>query len=319
MKEMIKKLLLTITILCGFMTLAFSQAKKPTIMVVPSDLWCITNGYIFEYDNQGTKVKIPNYKKAVQESADLMMVISKINEMMAERGFPLKNLESSLKTLESEFADNAMLTSKNGAAVSESPIDKLRGVAKADIWMQVTWIVNQVGPKRSVTFNLQGLDTYTDKQIAGASGTGNQSFTVELPILLQEAVLAHLDNFNAQLQTHFNDMFENGREIIVRIKKFDSWDGDIEKEFGGKELGASIEDWMKANTVKGRFNTSDATANMMLFEQVRIPLYDASGNATDARGFCKGLQKYISSVPFNVTNKLMMKGLGQATIVLGEK
>src|ERR1035437_6664968 len=240
MKEMIKKLLLTITIVCGFITLAFLQAKKPTIMVVPSDLWCITNGYIFEYDNQGTKVKIPNYKKAVQESADLMMVISKINEMMAERGFPLKNLESSLKTLESESADNAMLTSKSGGAVAESPIDKLRGVAKADIWMQVTWIVNQVGPKRSVTFNLQGLDAYTDKQIAGASGTGNQSFTVELPILLQEAVLAHLDNFNAQLQTHFNDMFENGREITGRIKKFDSWDADIEKEFGGKELGASI-------------------------------------------------------------------------------
>jgi hypothetical protein len=319
MKEMIKKLLLTITIVCGLMTIAFSQVKKPTIMVVPSDLWCITNNYIFEFDNQGTKVKIPNYKKAVQESADLMMVISKINEMMAERGFPLKNLESSLKTLESESAENAMLSSKSGASLSETPVDKLKKTAKADIWMQVTWIVNQVGPKRSVTFNLQGLDAYTDKQIAGASGTGNQSFTVELPILLQEAVLAHLDNFNSQLQMHFNDMFDNGREIILRVKKFDSWDGDIEKVYGGKELGAHIENWLKANTVKGRFSTSDATENMMLFEQVRIPLYDASGNATDARGFCRDLQTFLTAPPFNITNKLMMKGLGQATIVLGEK
>ena len=319
MENIYKKTALILVLIIGITTLAFSQAKKPTIMVVPSDLWCINNGFIFEFDNQGTKVKIPNYKKAVQESADLMMVISKINELMAERGFPLKNLESSLKSLESESAENAMLTSKSGAAVAETPVDKLKNTAKADIWMQVTWIVNQVGPKRSVTFNLQGLDAYTDKQIAGASGTGNQSFTVELPILLQEAVLAHLDNFNAQLQTHFNDMFENGREVTIRIKRFDSWDGDLEKEFGGKELGASIEDWMKANTVKGRFNTSDATANMMLFEQVRIPLYDASGNASDTRGFCKGLQKFISSAPYNVVNKLMMKGLGQATIVLGDK
>jgi len=319
MKEIIKKLTLTITIVLGITAIAFSQAKKPTIMVVPSDLWCIQNNYIFVYDNQGTTVKIPNYKKAVQESPDLMMVISKINEMMAERGFPLKNLESALKTLESESAENAMLTSKSGASVSESPVDKLKKTAKADIWMQVTWIVNQVGPKRSVTFNLQGLDAYTDKQIAGASGTGNQSFTVELPILLQEAVLAHLDNFNSQLQMHFNDMFDNGREIVIRVKKFDSWDGDLEKMYAGKELGAHIENWLKANTVKGRFSTSDATENMMLFEQVRIPLYDANGNATDARGFCRDLQSFLQAPPFNITNKLMMKGLGEATIVLGEK
>ncbi|NWJ50254.1 MAG: hypothetical protein HXX14_05270 [Bacteroidetes bacterium] len=319
MKQILKKLVLTIILIVGLISIAFSQAKKPTIMVVPSDLWCITNGYIYEFDNQGTKVKIPNYKKAVQESPDLMMVISKINELMAERGFPLKNLESALKTLESESAENSMLESKSGASLSETPVDKLKKTAKADIWMQVTWMVNQTGPKKSITFNLQGLDAYTDKQIAGASGTGNPSFTAILPVLLQEAVLAHLDNFNNQLQMHFNDMFDNGREIVIRVKKFDSWDGDLEKEYDGKELGAHIEDWLKMNTVKGRFNTSDATENMMLFEQVRIPLYDKNGNATDARGFCKGLQKHLNLPPFNITNKLMMKGLGQATIVIGEK
>ena len=29
----------------------FSQAKKPTIMVVPSDNWCIKNGYTMTYDD----------------------------------------------------------------------------------------------------------------------------------------------------------------------------------------------------------------------------------------------------------------------------
>ena len=238
---------------------------------------------------------------------------------MADRGFPLKNMESCIKTLESESAENSMLTSKTGAGVAESPVDKLKKVAKADIIMQLTWTVNTTGPKKSITFVLQGLDAYTDKQIASAQGTGAPSFSAELPILLEEAVLAHLDNFNAGLQKHFDDMFANGREIIIRIKKFDSWDGDLEKDFGGKELSAVIEDWMKTNTVKGRFSTSEATENMMLFEQVRIPIYDASGNATDARGFVKGLQKYLQGAPYSITNKLMMKGLGQATIVLGEK
>ena len=288
-------------------------------MIVPSDVWCNTNGYMMEFDNQGTVQKVPNYKKALQENADLLTVISKINGLMADRGFPLKNLESAIKSLESENAENMLATSKTGAGISESPIDKLKKTAKADIIMQLTWTVNATGPKKSITFNLQGLDAYTDKQIATAVGTGAPSFSAELPVLLEEAVLAHLDNFNASLQTHFEDMATNGREIVIRIKKFDSWTSDLETEFEGKELSAVIEDWMAKNTVKGRFSTTDATENMMLLEQVRIPLYDANGKAIDARGFCKDLSKFLKDAPYGVTNKLTMKGLGQATITLGEK
>jgi len=302
-----------------FVSFAFGQAKKPTIMIVPSDVWCNKNGYMMEFDNQGTKVKIPDYKKAFQENADLLQVVAKINGLMADRGFPLKNMESAIKTLESESAENAMLNSKTGAGVVESPIDKLKKVAKADIIMQLTWTVTTVGPKKQVTFTLQGLDSYTDKQVATATGTGAPSFSAELPVLLEEAVLAHIDNFNASLQAHFDDMFANGREIIVRIKKFDSWSGDLEKEYDGKELNSIIEDWISANTVKNRFSTTDSTENMMLFEQVRIPLYDATGKATDARGFLKGLQTFLKNAPYAIPNKLMMKGLGQAVIVLGEK
>lgn len=316
-----KKLTLQLLTLAAVLTVGLSnaQAKKPTIMVVPSDAWCSKNGYMMEFDNQGIKVKVPDYKRAFQENTDLLLVISKINGLMAERGFPLKNMESAIKTLESESAENAMTTSKTGAGIVETPVDKLKKVAKADIIMQMTWSLNQTGPKKSVTFNLQGLDAYTDKQIATAAGTGNPSFSAELPILLEEAVLAHIDGFNSQLQMHFDDMFANGREIIVRIKKFDSWPDDLETEFGGKELSSVIEDWMTQNTVKGRFSTSDATESMMLFEQVRIPLYDASGKATDARGFLKGLQSFLKAAPYNITNKLTMKGLGQAVITLGEK
>lgn len=317
MRKITAKIFAILAILTA--SLSYTQAKKPTIMVVPSDVWCNQNEYMMVFDNQGTTVKIPDYKRAFQENSDLLAVISKINGLMAERGFPLKNMESVVKTLESESAENAMLSSKSGAGVVESPIDKLKKVAKADIIIQLTWTLNSTGPKKSVTFNLQGLDSYTDKQIATATGTGAPSFSVELPVLLEESVLAHIDNFNVSLQKHFDDMFENGREIIIRVKKFDSWTGDLEKEYDGKELSTILEDWMTANAVKGRYSTSDATENMILFEQVRIPLYDINGKAIDARGFAKNLQDFLKKSPYIIPNRLMMKGLGQAVIVLGEK
>ncbi|MDR1122311.1 MAG: DUF6175 family protein [Dysgonamonadaceae bacterium] len=297
---------------------AFSQAKKPTIMVVPSDLWCNQNGFMLGYDNQGTLVKVPDYKEALQNDAQLLLVISKINELMAERGFPLKNLESSLKSLANQDAEDALLTSKGGSTLAESPIDKLKKVAKADIIMQLTWTLNKTGPKTSVTFNLQGLDAYTDKQIAGASGTGQPSFSAELPVLLEEAVVSHLDNFNEQLQKHFDDMMENGREVALRIRVWDTFDGDLESEYDGEELRTLIENWVSDNTVQGRFSTSDATEQMMVLEQVRIPLYNDKGRALDTRNWADGLRKMLKS-DYQIESKLMMKGLGQAQLVIGEK
>ncbi len=317
-----KKNILLIGIFILAISFGYSQAKKPTLMVVPSDVWCNQNGYMLSFDNQGTTVKVPDYKRAFQENAEVLQVISQINGMMADRGFPLKNMESALKTLESNAAEDNMRSSKEtGSGVSESPIDALKKVAKADIIMQLTWTINRTGPKKSVTFNLQGLDAYTDKQVATATGTGAPSFSAEVPVLLSEAVLSHMDNFTGSLQTHFDDMFENGREIIVRIQKWDDWDGDLETGYGDddEELGVIIEDWLADNAVKGRFNTTDMTEDMALFEQVRIPLFNEKGRAVDARRFVRGLSKMLKAEPYAIPNKLVMKGLGRATIILGGK
>jgi hypothetical protein len=314
----LQKLLLSITLVAVLSSAALAQAKKPTLMVVPSDNWCITNGFFTEFDNMGTKMKVPDYRRALQENADLLLVMAKINELMTERGFPLKNLESSLKSLQDQAAEDAMRTSKSGASVAQSPIDKLRAVAKADIWIQMTWKLNATGPKKSVTFILQGLDAYSDKQVAGASGTGQPSFSAELPVLLEEAILAHLDNFNAQLQTHFEDMFANGREIKLQVRRWDSFSGDLESEYEGEELNVHIENWVNDNTVQNRFSLADASENQMVFEQVRIPLYDANNRAVDARGWARGLQKVLKD-KYQIEAKLDMKGLGQAVLFLGEK
>jgi hypothetical protein len=173
---------------------------------------------------------------------------------------------------------------------------------------------------KQVTFNLQGLDAYTAKQVAAASGTGVPAATA-LPVeLLVEAVIAHIDNFNAQLQTHFDDLFTNGREVALRIRVFSGgdFDGDLESEYDGEELGVQIENWVSANTVQGRFGAPDATENMMRFEQVRIPLYDATNKALDTRSWARVLQKHLKDA-YGITAKLGTNGLGEAIITIGGK
>ena len=302
----------------------FGQAKRPSIMVVPSDGWCVTYGYVQEFDNMGTKQIVPDYRAALQNDNNLRFAIAKIGQMMNERGFTLKDLEKSLKTLQDQAAEDAMLTSKQGSDVAESPIDKLKKVAKSDIVIYLDFTVNQIGPQKSLSFTLLGLDSYTDKQVAVATGVGTPSFTPELDILIDEAVLGHIDPFNAQLQSHFDDLFAKGREIVVRIKVWGDAEYDLESEFGDDdvELGQIIEDWLSDNAVNGAFNTVDATENMMLFEQVRIPMVtttsDGKERQVDARRWVGGLRKYLKD-NFEVESKLMMQGLGQAQLVIGSK
>lgn len=312
---------ISISIILAALSLqGFGQAKKPTLMILPSDNWCVQRYFMTEFDNQGTKQKVPDYKQAFQEDTEIGQVISKIGSLMIDRGFPLKDAEQELKAIEARTAEDNMTTSTaSGSSISESPLDKLKNKAKADIIIQIWWKVNKTDQGKSVSFILEAFDAYTSKRIASSTGNGTPNNKDIVPVLLQTAILANIDPFVAQLQSHFDDMFNNGREILLTVKKWNSWDKDLETEISGSEITEHINEWMQKNTVKGRFNMSDATENFIRFDQVRIPLYDANNKAIDARQFAKGLQKFLKVSPFNFEVKLMTRGLGEAILVLGEK
>ncbi len=297
------------------------QAKKPTIMVIPADVWCSANNYMMEFENQGRITRIPDYERAIQENMDLLNTITKIGELMAERGLPLKDLASSIRNINQSTAEFEMTTSStSGATVLETPLDRLLTRAKADILVELSWRVNTIGPKSSVTYTLRGIDAYTNKQVAAAQGTGPQSFSAEVPVLIEEAVLEHMDNFIGQLQAHFDDLLTNGREVSVEIRSFDNGNGSfLENEYDGTELSEIIDGWVAQNTVNHRYNLSDATESMMIFEQVRIPLYRENGMPMDSRHFATGLRKYLRQAPYNLSSKVLTKGLGKAILIIGEK
>lgn len=267
-------------------TILMAQAKRPTLMVIPADSWCVANGFIKTEDGK----QVPDYEKAWQGDQDLFSVVAKIGELMSDRGFPLKDMSQSLKNI---------------------------GQVRTDILMEVGWKVNKTGPKRSVTYTLRGVDAYTLKQIAAGSGTGKPSFSAELPVLIEEAVLERMDNFADQLQAHFDDLLENGREVSVDIRAVNGI--EFNNEYNGEELTDIIDEWMAQNTVGHRYSLSNATETMLDFEQVRIPLYADNGMALDTRRFVNDLRKILSTEPYNILCKIETEGLGKVRLTLGLK
>lgn len=300
---------------------AMAQAKKPTVMVVPSDAWCMQNGYGKTIDVMDQPTFVPDYRAAFQRNMDLKLAIAKLGELMADRGFPLENMEQALKQIDLENAEQMLISSKNGNEMAETALDQINRTVKPDIIMELSWEVKVQGPKRSLTYILSGLDAYTNKQVAASSGHGNPSMAADVTTLLEEAVVANLDAFNNQLQTHFEDMAENGREIIVEFRVFDNNEAgiDLESEFDDEELIDILKVWFHENTVKHRFTTGAYTETRARFNQVRIPLYNASEMAIDATDFIKPLTKKLRKAPYNIPSKVTSRGLGRVMVILGEK
>ncbi len=288
-------------------------------MIVPSDNWCTQRYFTTTYNKQGVKVHVPDYQRAFQEDLEIKPVIARIGQLMTDMGYSLKDCEQELKAIATRQAeDNVTLSKTSGASLVESPLDQLKRRTKSDIIINVDWVIRKETAGRTVTFILEAFDSYTSKRIATATGTCQPS-ELTVPELLECAIGSHIKTFDKQLDNYFRDLKKNGREIVFTVRCWDSWDKDLEEEYNGEELTDCIQQWMREHTVKGVFNLTDGTENFLQFEQVCIPFYDDNGNAMDARAFGTQLRKHLAKAPYNITSKVMVRGLGEAIIVLGEK
>lgn len=306
-------------LLCSLFTVEAEDAKKPTLMILPSDNWCAQRYFVQKFDNQGVTVSIPDYQRAFVEDIELPQVISKVGGVLTEMGYSLKDAEQEIKSLGVKQAeDNALSSKTSRALIAETPLDVLKRRMKSDIVIQLWWNVTKDQAGKIVSFTLEAFDAYTNKRIA--TSTGNSKSTNEaIPVALEEAVKDKVKEFDKQLDKWYADQKKNGREIALIVRCWDNWDNDLETEYNGEELTDVIQQWMRDNTVNSAFNLSDGTESFAQFEQVRIRLKDDKGRAMDARAFATSLRKYLAKPPYGITSKVIIRGLGEAILILGEK
>ncbi len=314
-----KKLFIVFTFLISAVLALAQQAKKPTIMILPSDNWCNQRYFMTNFSDQGNMVKVPNYQQAFLEDTELGQVISKVGVVLTSLGYSLKNAEQEIKSLNvKQTEDNVTMSKTSGASLVESPLDILKRRIKSDIVIQIWWKLNRETSGRSASFTLEAFDAYTNKRIATSTGTTKASKDA-VPVLLEKAVQKHIKPFDKQMEEWFADQQRNGREITLTVRCWDNWDKDLENKYGGDELTDCVQSWLQKNCVNGAFNLIDGTKSFAQFEQVRIPLLDEKGQAMDARAFATKLRKHLQQPPYNITSKVIIRGLGEAVLILGEK
>lgn len=316
-----KRFFIYIVATLGLVGKVFAQ-QQPTIMVVPSDVWCNKNGYMTSYQDQGRAVKVPDYNKALQENDDLEFVIGKIGQMFADRGFPLQNLKEQLDKISRDNASRSALTGSK-AQIKESPLDVLNRTAKADIILKVDWSIHEKGGgRRTVRFNITPIDPFTGGEAGGGASGESASPSMEQNVsrLIEDAVLANITNLQTRMQDYFEDLRKNGRKVSIKVYVASNAKFNLEDECNGTEYTQWIDDWMHDNALNGKYVQEDATENAISYNQVRIPLKNASGRDFNAQMFGQKLQKDLEAkCGLKGKVKLIRKGVGESWLVLGGK
>ena len=295
-------------------------------MVIPSDAYCVRHNYTTTWEDENGETRTsPDYQKAFLNDENLRLAISELSSIMAQRDFPLKDLEQTLKSMETQSAEASLFTGSGGGSIHESPLDRIKKTAKADIIMDLDFNIKTRGPQKYITFNLRGVDAYTNKVITAVSGDGKPSTAATVGLLVEEAVINYMDTFNTALQGHFDDMFTNGREVSISIKMTENCPVSMydEFEFMGEIVALTdvIDYWMDENTVNHRFSRAGGGDYYTDYEQVRIPLFKTvlgKERAIDTRSFAMDLARFLNKEPFNLPYKINERGLGNVWIVLGD-
>lgn len=300
--------------------------KMPTIMVVPSSVYCNNRKAIKTINENGSVTNVPDYEKALLENNDLVQAIAAINARLTKRGFEVKNLNSALATVKTEAREDAALKSiEYGEGVQETAIDVLRRVAKADIWIEIDWNENLVkgGSQKTLTFTMSAIDAYTDFFIGGVSPSTSRTeyaSTFNAAVMIESAIQGQFEPFCNTLVTYFNTLVEKGRPIKMRVMMWKDFDETLMSEYDGYELHEIIEDWIADNTVKGKYGSPDVSpsGNRMTIEQIRMPLVNKKGRDQDPMRWARELRNMLNT-DYGIESNLSSKGLGEVLLVIGSK
>ena len=306
------------------------SGMKPTIMIFPSDGWLKDNGYAKFVDNQGVKTLVPDYASALLDK-NLNIAISTLDKMVSERGYPTVRLAETMKSISQGDAMDNAVEGRDGGAQETSILDELLNVAKADITWKVTWSVETNGIQTWVSYGIDALDSYTNKSIGVANDDGPKSMSASVGALLRQAVTDKMDGFLARHQDHFKNIAENGREIALDLRRFDSFEYyfNDDVEFKGREMEfSSLIRGFVGSIAKDRNFSFNPGENKIGITQLRIEMNEevedlfGGGDPViepmDATKFAKKISSFIKK-QFGYPSKVTTLGLGKARITIGEK
>ena len=295
-------------------TVNVTQQQKPAMLVIPSDQLLQQFGKLKQQEALGKTLQVRDYNGYLLTDQDSKFIISTIQSAFIQMGYPLNDLEQTLKSIN----EQEMLDAIDGIQKDAKTI--LLTTAKPDIILELDYnIVTDRSSrdfKKSLTYTLRAIDAFSNKVVATIQQTNfeGNSKTATPATLMESALAKDTKGFTQQINNHFNTIIETGREITLRVTidngvnltmSDECLDGDTYSDF--------IIDWVKVNTLLGAYNMNRNTETEMYFTNVKIKTLNDNGTQYSAYDFARELSRALNK-GCGIKSRNTTQGLGMATI-----
>lgn len=311
-----------ITIILGTFTLiqAFGQATLPTVMVRPGTSWLRANGYAKPIDAQGNSKEKFDYVRAVDDPK-MLQSITALESLLTNEGFIVKNLKAVINSIDEFSTEEMYMEDEDGNSVQKSDLDLFREKAEsqADVFLDVSWNIEKIGPKKQLSYTIEGIDLTTGNKVCSIEGLGAPSMASTESTLLQEAVVGKIPQLKEELQIYLTDMLNNGREVYIKILVSSASNVHLQSPVEGGNIGRVITKWMKENAVQKRAASVGRGSRTSTAYNVHIPLYDTDELPMEAEGFAWQLSDFLSAAPYNLKTNVENQGITRATLTINGK
>lgn len=294
----------------------------PQIMILPSDQVLKNFGCLKNQTVNGRTYQIRDYQKYLMADDRAKRIFSTIQTAFNNEGFPLNDLEQTLKQLNTQEATDMadgfekdaktlLITTAQPDIILEMNYNTTANTSNGANVLRTKKKEVEISEK-NISYTLNAIDAYTNKVISSitASNIKGESTTETIQADLQQKFKGLMKD----VQNYFSDILTRGRDITVRIAVAKGSNVKLsDTNIEGDTYADYIMDYIKSHTVKGAYKMQRNTDNELYFVNCRIRLLNEDGTQYGVYDWARDLAKSLrKNLGVKVTNK--SQGLGEVLI-----
>lgn len=237
-----------------------TAALSPTIVVVP--YMTAADGYDFD-----------SMRKKVEASRLSRYVIDRISEEFRNNGYKTRDFISQLQNSKTSTLLRADAQTDEATMI----VQQLPGDIVVTAEVQFNTDANR---NSECTLNLRAVEKQTAGKLAIVPFTSGQYMTTDSMQLANHAVKKIRADFFKQLQSSFEDMIKQGREVFVEItlsQAVDGWDFEQDSPATGDYFKDTLDEWLREHAFQGVYDMSNSTDKFVNI-RLNIPLWNLEKN-----------------------------------------
>lgn len=246
---------------------------KPRLMVMPSVEFMNDKGVCKDVEIEGRKELDCDLNRLLSTDKEFSSVVTNVAVAFADRGFPMVDLESSIKNA----TEQRMMDMTAKRPILTSMQDQIVLATRPDIKLELKSELSSVMGQKKLTITINGVDVFTGKNVAPATFTSQPMAGVTTADLAKEVVVAMMPQLESRLMNHFRDMASNGRGVSMRFVVLetaeleDGLNTDVEPAGELMALSDYLSDLVRKRAFNGKVEQGAAGETQISFPEVRIP------------------------------------------------